>query len=354
MGTIAIIDPACPKPYSQAALNGDVLGGTEATVLRVSGALAAHHAIDLYQNHRQVISSDAGGHYLPLAAMSSDRLRRHAALIVVNSWKVALKLRKLAPDTPIILWLHIHPGRHNRKMAGLLARAAIQVIGVSRSHAKALAAFFAAASEHRPPVGFIYNPVIAAPGPASPVRDRDRLFFASAPHKGLVEVFAKFAALRHELPALRLEVADPGYLRWRTGPPPQGVRLLGPLSHSELLKRMAGSLCLFYPQTSFVETFGLVIAEANAVGIPALVHRGLGANDEIVSTPDQCIDAGDPAAIRERIDRWRAEPPAVKARRAFGLSAVTQRWLALLAGDAPVVPENRTRPPDRHTVLEEG
>tara|TARA_R110002096_G_scaffold235626_1_gene425956 strand:+ start:1060 stop:1392 length:333 start_codon:yes stop_codon:yes gene_type:complete len=108
------------------------------------------------------------------------------------------------------------------------------------------------------------------------------LFFCSSPHKGLNQVFRQFAALRERFPKLTHEVADPGYLAWDTGKIPDGVWLRGSLSHDRRIGRMRRALCLFYPQDSFAETFGLVIAEANAVGTPFLVQRGLGANDEVV------------------------------------------------------------------------
>lgn len=60
---------------------------------------------------------------------------------------------------------------------------------------------------------------------------------------------------------------------------------------------MRSALCLFYPQTSFAESFGLVIAEANAVGTPALLHAGLGANEEFASSTEQCVDGSDPEAV---------------------------------------------------------
>ena len=160
------------------------------------------------------------------------------------------------------------------------------------------------------------------------------MLFASAPHKGLREVYTRFARLRQWRPSLRLEVADPGYLRWDAGPTPDGARPLGQLSHARLTARMAGALCLFHAQRSFAETFGLVIAEANAVGTPALVQRGLGANDEVASTAEQCVDVDDIEAVLARLDDWRREPPVVTVRPGFRLSAVAACWRARLAAGA--------------------
>lgn len=249
-------------------------------------------------------------------------------IIVVNRWKVALKLRKVNPDTPIFLWLHTYPGRHNRKMGVALKEAAIAVICVSITHARLLSEFLGPFD--LPRISAIYNPIADQLVPDDTRCDPDTLLYASSPHKGLAEVFAQFSDLRETIPELTMAVADPGYLRWETGPAPDGVTFLGALSHSELVQHMRRSLCLFYPQTTFAETFGLVLAEANAVGTPVLVYADLGANDEIVSGADQKIDGRDPAQILSRIETWRQASPEVDTNPAFRLSNVAQRWSELL------------------------
>ena len=145
--------------------------------------------------------------------------------------------------------------------------------------------------------------------------------------------------------------SDPGYLRWDAGPAPDGTVLLGALPHADLIARMRRALCLFYPQTTFAETFGLVLAEANAVGTPVLVHPGLGANDEVVRGSGQAVHGRDVDAQLERILRWRADPPRVTVHPEFRLARVAERWREVLAalaatgwptrrgrGDAPAAP----------------
>ena len=162
------------------------------------------------------------------------------------------------------------------------------------------------------------------------MRDPDLLFFASSPHKGLDQVAAAFATLRKSIPSLRLEIADPGYLAWGNGTMPEGAESLGTLTHDQVIAKMRQALCIFYPQSRFVETFGLVIAEANAVGCPALVQWGLGANNEVTSTSDQCVDASNPSEILERIVAWRHRPPVVMLHSHFRQSAIVERWHRLL------------------------
>ncbi|MGK7650976.1 glycosyltransferase [Roseovarius sp. B08] len=295
-------------------------------MLRVAKALGSRFAITHYQNGRDDRRLSEAGELRPIQDL--DAAKEPATLIVINRWKVAIKLRRQHPDTPVFLWLHVYPGRHNRKMGAALKAADITVICVSNTHARELAAFLGA--DNAPRIRVICNPIDDALRPDDTPRNRDRLLFASSPHKGLGEVFEQFATLRDALPTLTLAVADPGYLRWDTGPVPRGVVFMGSLSHRSLIRQMRRALCLFYPQTTFAETFGLVLAEANAIGTPVVVHGELGANAEIVADADQRVDGHDPAQILARIRAWRDAPPQVTANPAFRLSKVARDWTRLL------------------------
>ncbi|WCR10681.1 glycosyltransferase [Paracoccus stylophorae] len=325
---VAIVDTCSAKGYDLPDLAAHGLGGTEATILRVAVALAPQFGVTLYQNGRAAQALSRAGRLCPLAAAFAGA--GADVIVVVNRWKVALKLRRRHPDTPIFLWLHVHPGRHNRAMGAALRSADIAVICVSASHARTLTAFLG--PQALPRIGFIHNPIADDLHPDDTPRDPDLLLFASSPHKGLTEVFGQFRTLRASLPKLRLAVADPGYLRWATGPAPEGVVFLGALPHPALIAQMRRALCLFYPQTGFAETFGLVLAEANAVGTPVLVHDGLGANAEIVRDPAQRVDGHDPDQIRARIEAWRRTPPCATPDPAFRLRRVAQDWARLLSG----------------------
>lgn len=319
---IAFVDTLAPRPYDARPETLVGLGGTESTLVRIAEALRRNEEVELRQSARTDDIFSAGLRCLPFRP---DRGADH--FVVINAWKVALLLRRRHPDAAITLWLHVFPGRHNRAMGAALARARIGIVCVSGSHARWLRQWLPGPW---PQITHIPNPVADALAPDSTPRDPDLLLFASAPHKGLNQVYERFAEVRAAIPALRLEVADPGYLRWRTDQAPRGVRHLGALPQADLHARMRRALCLFYPQTSFAETFGLVIAEANALGCPVLVHRGLGANDEVASTPDQCVDAGDSASLLRRLRQWRAAPPRIETRPCFRLRAVAGDWANFL------------------------
>ncbi|MCL3882594.1 glycosyltransferase family 4 protein [Marivita sp. GX14005] len=328
---IAIVDPCSASAYDLPSLGQGGLGGTEATILRMARALGSHCDITHFQGGRAQPGRSAAGRLMPLkdglGVLGCD------IAIVINRWKVALRLRKRNPSLPILLWLHVYPGRHNRKMGAALKAAGVPVICVSHTHARTLSAFLG--RRDTPPLRVIYNPIDDDLAPDETPRDCNRLLFASSPHKGLAEVFAQFETLRSALPDLELAVADPGYLAWRTGAVPKGVRFLGELPHPDLIAEMRRSLCLFYPQTSFAETFGLVLAEANAVGIPALVHAGLGANSEILDDPKQCVNGHEPAQLLDRVREWRETPPRITGRDEFRLSRVAEKWLDMLCASVP-------------------
>lgn len=323
---IGIVDPCCPSGYGAGTL-ATGLGGTEATVLNVVGALTGSFRFQLFQNRRTEASQAAGVAAFPLA--EADRADC-AAMVVINSWKAACRLRTRHPDVPITLWLHIFPGRHNRAMGAALRDHGIDVVCVSQSHADALVAFLG--DGPKPRIGHIWNCIADDLTPDATPRDPDLLLYASSPHKGLAEVLARFAALRDRMPGLRLEVADPGYLRWEVGEIPAGVTMLGRLDHPALIDRMRCALCLFYPQTTFRETFGLVLAEANAVGTPVLAQAGLGANDEVLRGAGQCRDVSDPDLVEQQVRAWQARAPAVSVLAGFRLAAVADRWAGHLGG----------------------
>ena len=323
--TLAIVDPCTPAPYGP-GVAGTPPGGTEATVLKVAGALATGRPVDLYQSARTEAARTGGVQAFPLVRADTARC---GALMVINSWKVACRLAARHPGVPVILWLHVHPGRHNRPMGPALHAAGIEVVCVSESHARALRAFLAGGAA--PAIRHVWNPVADGLAPDATPRDPDLLVFASSPHKGLAEVLGRFADLRRRMPALRLEVADPGYLRWPVGEIPGGVTLLGPLPHGAVIDRFRRALCLFMAQSTFRETFGLVLAEANAVGTPVLAQAGLGANDEVLGAhPGQCIDVADLDAVEVRLRAWQDRRPNVTGHEGFRLACVAGQWAGLL------------------------
>ena len=329
-GGITFVDALAPRAYSGMPGQMTGLGGTESTLVRIAESLAPRSRITVRQSAWQGPETLAGG--VRYGSFDAKRALPEApnVIVVVNSWKVAPKLARLHPGTRVIVWQHVFPGRHNRALAPALRRAGVEMLCVSASQAAWMRSFLGADA---PAIGHIHNPIADDLVPDATRRDPDLLLFASSPHKGLGQVFRQFEVLKARIPSLHLAVADPGYLCWPTGPVPSGVIPLGRLDQPKLINWMRRALCLFYPQDQFAETFGLVIAEANAVGCPALLHRGLGANDEVASDPGQCIDTRCPEAIASRVDDWRGavnQRPLASPRPEFRLSRLADQWAAFL------------------------
>src|SRR5690606_17287057 len=128
---IGIVDPCCPTPYGLETRAARPLGGTESTVLKIVGALQTDFRFCLFQATSVASDGFDGCGTRPMQAAFDDRSCQ--GFLVINSWKVACRLRRFHPDVPISLWLHVHPGRHNRQMGAALAKAGIDVICVSQS-----------------------------------------------------------------------------------------------------------------------------------------------------------------------------------------------------------------------------
>ena len=121
------------------------------------------------------------------------------------------------------------------------------------------------------------------------------------------------------------------------------------------------ALCVFYPNFVLPETFGLVFAEASAVGTPVLTHD-CGAASEVLADPRQLLPIAPAARRYERVARllpdalrpmlaaraarrgifepyvarvraWLTDRPRTAPDPRFRLAAVTERWRTLLRLD---------------------
>lgn len=108
--------------------------------------------------------------------------------------------------------------------------------------------------------------------------------------------------------AVRLQAAPPGR-----------IEMPGPLVGTELDAQWARTDLLVLP--SLAETFGLVVTEAHARGIPTIVAAGTGAvealygtdsdappDDTPVDVPGAAVDPTDPGAFAEALRHWLLDP----------------------------------------------
>ena len=169
----------------------------------------------------------------------------------------------------------------------------------------------------------------------------------------LVRAFARLTDLAWSADLVGFDVADPGYAaRVRHEVAEAGLKdrisVTGALTGSALDQRWDAADLLVLP--SRVETFGLVVTEALARGIPAIVSAGTGAvealqqgatvptdavqgtagpTDAVPGTarptdamPGTAVPPGDPTALAAVLRRWLTEPTL---RRAWQQSALARR-----------------------------
>lgn len=355
---MVIVDPVTPKPYSAQTLKEQPLGGTEATVVRVAEAL---DAIVLQHNR-----SDADGRYRALTAEVAP-----TRVVTLREAAAALAMVERFPAARHFLWLHdlVGPnsdrGRKLLTFGARLAGAGVTIICVSDFHAAEVRSTFdGLAPAQRPRVVRVYNPVdvdVAAGGTVG--YDPNKLVFFSSPHKGLAFTLSLFNYLHARQPELRLYIANPGYLPSETRQWP-GVVNLGAVPHHVILGHVRTAMCTLYPNYVYPETFGLALAESNALGTPVLTHA-IGAAAEVLNGDGQLIKVpairnladsvfwrlpglrvvGEAALCRlgfarayaRRIDLWRdgGGRPAVTGRPAFAIDAVCADWRALAEAGVP-------------------
>jgi glycosyltransferase involved in cell wall biosynthesis len=345
---IVIFDPVTPAPYSLSRAQAKPLGGTEATVVRIAEAMDA-----IVVQHNRI---DNEGRYRNPAACPEP-----THLVVLREAQAALEIAKRYPDARKILWLHdlaatsMDRGKKLLKYAPQLAAQGFTLVCVSDFHAQQVREnFLSLPSEQRPRVTRVYNPVdVSAASEQTLPFDPNKLVFFSSPHKGLEYATIIFSQLRSKNPDLRLYIANPGYLADAAKAQP-GVINLGIVPHHIILEHVKSALCTFYPNYVYPETFGLALAESNALGTPVLTH-GIGAAVEVLNGDRQIIDVpkardladsvfwhwpalrrsgeallgmlGGANAYGERIREWQqGGRPAVCGRPEFAIDNVVAAW----------------------------
>ena len=153
--------------------------------------------------------------------------------------------------------------------------------------------------------------------------------FFSSPNKGLKQIAECFLKINNILPDLRLYIANPGYKSSSEINFNANVTILGSLPHHKMMEHVSQSLCIFYPQDSFAETFGLIYAEANAYGTAVLAHD-IGTAREILHENNQLIDANNTEEILEVIKDWQTTYPSVGYNENFSDEAIFSQWNKLL------------------------
>ena len=329
MKTVLIVDSVCYKPYKASTLETEALGGTEATVIRVAKGLSKHCNVVIAQKGREGLSYD--GEHVDYIGMTSHRVKwKYDAVVVLRDYIKAAEMKAVHRDTPVYLWCHDLAGQMDLNCGSPTAVMGIEVVAVSEFHKIDLQEKYRASGNDRmPKVHVIYNPIDNNLDKDDTVVDKNKLVFFSSPHKGLDYTLECFRAALEFNKDFKLYIANPGYYPDLTTDNPSVVNL-GPVPHHKALGHVRSALCVFYPNFVYPETFGLVYAEANAVGTPVLTHRH-GAAPEVLRNKAQFVDVRDKKLLIDTLMRWyNGDRPQVDIDSKFRTEFIALRWKDLL------------------------
>lgn len=336
MYRIAIVDAFCPRPYDELSLLTDPTGGTESSVVLLAEALSARTGIEVrvLQHCRTDTHISARGTRYEGASnwREAASAAKEDAVVIINSHKVLdLWHRNRRQLCTLVLWRHNYLGNHYKRLGACLQRCQAQLVCVSPSHLshsrERLKNWSGYPGDRY--LSSLPNPVKVHRSAASIV-DPDKLLYCSSPHKGLDQCLELFRHVRQSIPSLRLYVCNPGYMADAVFKQ-EGVITMGAMNRRALHRHMAESLCIFYPQTRFRETFGLVATEANALGTPVLAPTDFGALPDVIHHLNPLLPTANPDSIVSQLRTWRDHGrPAVAARSEFSPNTVARQWLDLL------------------------
>jgi glycosyltransferase involved in cell wall biosynthesis len=355
MHSILFFDPLCRKPYSTRTRYEVAMAGTEVTVSRVADAIGAL----VMQRYRSV----AEDRYIP-----PGRVENIEHIVLLRDARRLQEMHARFPHARMYLWLHdrVLPGsKHGRRLAAqapLIRTLPLTIVCVSdwqRRGAEGVLKRMPGCEHVR--VHTIYNAIEDTLRPNEAAVDRSKLVFFSSPNKGLLYTLDVFRALRQRMPDLHLHVGNPGYKELpRINV--EGVEWLGALPNANILAEVRTALCVLHLNFVLAETFGLVFAEANAVGTPVLTHD-CGAAHEVIADSRQILPVSPAQQAYERAARalplsWRGasaryaaklgifEPyiehiqawrdgarPRTGPDDRFRFSSIVERWRALFADE---------------------
>jgi glycosyltransferase involved in cell wall biosynthesis len=325
--TLLFIDEICPKPYDNTSIGQAGYGGTEQTVLQIAEGLSKaglFNVIVEQHNREAVVRGNVS--YLPLRSTTYADY-----VICLRDPRSLVKARDRFRNAKIYLYSHDLAGKFLADNLNYFEDAGCKInIVVSQYHkTQTIEAIKPAGYKGYFQNKVIYNPIADDLKPDNTPYDKNKLAFISSPHKGLEYALKIFESLIHVNPDFKLYITNPGYYANNLQLPP-GVVNLGSIPHADVIQHLRTSLCLFYPNVVFPETFGKVMAEANAVGTPVLTHR-LGAASEVCDLPHETIDCRQLPTVVDTIMKWHGgERPTVRGKNFFRLATVLKAWKELL------------------------
>lgn len=326
---ILFVDAVCPKPYDLNVCKTQGLGGSEASLLRMAyGLLNKGHNVNVVQHNREKNRYKV----FDLNFVRMDHVGQLSSQDIVisqrNGFGRVLTEAKW-PNAKQFIWCHDLMSDENIGMLLFANETKTPLICVSNWHKGQVqnVALNSGLNLKDLRVEYVHNPVSVTKAPNIQT-DPNKLVFFSSPQKGLLHTLENFKELRDKHPRFKLYVANPGYHKETMDPNLlEGVVDLGVLPHHEVLKHVQEAFAVYHANFIFPETFGLVHAEANALGTPVLTHPH-GANPEILGFKSpQLVQARDAEIFNARLIEWAEKGrPDVKADPRFDIQQIVKQW----------------------------
>lgn len=318
---ILFIDYSCYKPYDPYILSTQPLGGSEATAVRIAESLGETQDVIVVQ-HNRLQKTQFNALYTTIEDIPNISNPTH--VITVRSQKMFPFIFKCWPNAKHYIWSQDLPFDRFVAEYNLIKDLPFEYISVSNWHKNEIINKTGCNK-----VNVLYNP-IDNDNLENKDYNKNKLVFFSSPHKGLNETIEIFEELVKKHPNLTLYYSNPGYFPNLESNHPNIINI-GQKSNAEILDFIKDALCIFYPNYIYPETFGIVFAESNALGIPVLTHN-LGAASEVLDNPQsQLIDCTNTQEIEDTINNWRSgDRPIVKSKDEFKKSNVIKEWKKLL------------------------
>lgn len=322
MRSVLFIDSVCPKPYDAETLHTTSQGGTESTVTRIAEGLAERGWDVRVEQHNR----DTDEHGSAIYTYYAENVRVEASHVVCLRNPSTLEhARERFPEAKLYLWSHdLYTDQAAAFVTSDVSNTKASVVCVSNFHKQQIRE-----AGYSGPLKVSHPPIDSCIERRDEPYDPFQLSWFSSPHKGLKQALELFAEIHKRDSRFKFLIHNPGYFEDHTADQ-TGVVIMLRGSYLDSLETVRNSLCVFYPNMVFPETFGIVFAEADALGTPVLTHD-LGAAREVLDHPQEIVDCGNVEKVVERVLHWsRGNRPVVRANPKFSLKRSLDSWEKIL------------------------
>lgn len=326
MMKILFVDTACGKPYNGNTLRNEGMGGSESSTIRVAEQFGKAHVTVVYIHN--LITPEVVNGVLYTNVYPDDCTH----VVILRNPTILSALRTRYKRARLYLWCTDLFDQVFASYRTIFSENRVTLIAVSDYHKHQIVQELLR-SDSMAPVRVISINNIVDIQQIPTIIDTNKLIFASTYIKGLKTTLESFRKITDgsKLADLKLVIANPGYLPDFDINGYRNVTMLGTLKPEDLYKEVASSLCLFTTNRTFPETFGLVFAEANALGTPFIAHP-LGALRSLYKNNFQLMDTYNIPLLIQTLVSWQTNRPKVTAHEQFKVAAVMQSWYSLLEG----------------------